>query len=221
MVEAGVGSQLFPGVPSRLLDSGPCRFLPAPELGEWARSVFLEPGSLLNNPAHWHLLEAEILWVWSSEAFRSQGRTVVGTAQRGRQQGSAGKRELLEFVYRGWHGGELPDFVVTLCAPYCAECSEGSFCALVEHELFHCAQKEGPRGPMFDRTGRPVFCLRGHDVEEFTGVVERYGAHSVELRGFRDAMLRGDGKAGSGSGERGWPEGLPAACGCGALLARS
>ena len=37
--------------------------------------------------------------------------------------------------------------------------------------------------PKFDRlTGGPLFAIQGHDVEEFTGVVRRYGATTLALR---------------------------------------
>lgn len=37
--------------------------------------------------------------------------------------------------------GRVPDFLITLAADYCAECSDAEFCALVEHELYHIAQE--------------------------------------------------------------------------------
>ncbi len=51
-----------------------------------------------------------------------------------------------------------------------------SWCAVSEHELYHCAQARTKYGaPRFIK-GKPVFSIRGHDVEEFVGVVQRYGA---------------------------------------------
>ncbi|WFU46213.1 putative metallopeptidase [Sinorhizobium terangae] len=49
--------------------------------------------------------------------------------------------------------------------------------ALVEHELYHAAQETDASGaPKFSRsTGRPVFVIRGQDVEEFVGVVVATG----------------------------------------------
>lgn len=84
---------------------------------------------------------------------------------------------------REWFGA-IPDFVITLDATFAAECDDVSFCALVEHELMHCAQKRNPYGvPLFSRTtGKPLFALRGHDVEEFVGIVERYGAYDLGVQ---------------------------------------
>jgi len=79
--------------------------------------------------------------------------------------------------------GHIPDFIITLAADYCAQCSDLEFCALVEHELYHIAQETDEFGaPKFYRdSGLPKLKLRGHDVEEFVGVVRRYGAsHDVQ-----------------------------------------
>lgn len=66
--------------------------------------------------------------------------------------------------------------MITLDAPYCAGASDTAFCALLEHELYHCGQKVNDGTPVFSReTGLPQWAIRGHDVEEFIGVVRRYG----------------------------------------------
>ena len=79
--------------------------------------------------------------------------------------------------------GHQPDYIITLAADFCLQCSGLEFCALIEHELYHIAQKTDEFGaPAFYReTGKPKLCIRGHDVEEFVGVVRRYGAsHDVQ-----------------------------------------
>lgn len=82
---------------------------------------------------------------------------------------------------RSWFGEE-PAFLITLAGDYCAQCSEAEFCALVEHELYHIAHKADKDGaPAFGDDGMPKLEMRGHDVEEFVGVVRRYGAsHDVQ-----------------------------------------
>ncbi|WP_202907425.1 putative metallopeptidase [Sinorhizobium meliloti] len=64
--------------------------------------------------------------------------------------------------------------------------------ALVQHELCHAVQATDAFGaPKFSRsTGRPVFTIRGHDVEEFVGVVHRYGADAPGIRAILDAANR-------------------------------
>jgi hypothetical protein len=60
-----------------------------------------------------------------------------------------------------------------------------------EHELYHIAQATDDYGaPKFNKeTGMPVLKLRGHDVEEFVGVVRRYGA-SKDVQEMVDAANR-------------------------------
>ncbi len=72
----------------------------------------------------------------------------------------------------------MPGFLITLDAAYCSQCSDTDFCSLVEHEMYHVAQELDQYGaPKFDRaSGKPKLTIRGHDVEEFVGVVARYGA---------------------------------------------
>lgn len=86
--------------------------------------------------------------------------------------------------------GAVPKFIITLAADYCSQCSDAEFCALVEHELYHITQATDDFGaPKFNKEGQPVLKLRGHDVEEFVGVVRRYGA-SVEVQELVDAANR-------------------------------
>lgn len=81
---------------------------------------------------------------------------------------------------REWFG-YVPDFIITLAVAYCVQCSDAEFCALVEHELYHIGQAKGEFGaPKFTKEGLPKLALRGHDVEEFVGVVKRYGKELVE-----------------------------------------
>ncbi|MQV21573.1 hypothetical protein GHK65_14775 [Sinorhizobium meliloti] len=53
--------------------------------------------------------------------------------------------------------GFVPDFIITLDAEYCRA------------------------------SGAPVFTIRGHNVEEFVGVVRRYGANAAGVRAIVDA----------------------------------
>ena len=87
--------------------------------------------------------------------------------------------------------GRIPKFIITLAADYCSQCNDLEFCALVEHELYHIAQATDELGsPKFNKeTGQPVLKLRGHDVEEFVGVVRRYGA-SRDVQQLVDAANR-------------------------------
>lgn len=164
-----------PNPPSILID-GPALFQPAPELKEWVVNTFVDPKSNLFNPDHEHLLEADIGFLWTNVSNARQMRTVVGTAEDptptngGKWKNGRASQQLIEWF------GEVPDFLITLYAPILATVSDRTFCAVIEHELYHCAQQKDEFGsPKFRQDGRPAFCMRGHDVEEFIGVAARYG----------------------------------------------
>jgi len=83
------------------------------------------------------------------------------------------------------------DFLLTFDAVYCAQASDVEWCALVEHELYHCAQEtDGFGQPKFTKDGLPKFAMKGHDVEEFVGVVRRYGAVSPEVQALVEAAKK-------------------------------
>lgn len=161
--------------PPQELGTG-CAFLPAPEVGAWVEAQMLADGGPLHNPDHQHLIGADLVFLWASQAFSKAGRTVLGQAEQvmiraGGWQKARQEQQLIEWF------GRVPAFLITLAADYCAICSDAEFCALVEHELYHVAQLPDEFGaPAFFRDGRPKLGIRGHDVEEFVGVVRRYGA---------------------------------------------
>ena len=78
-------------------------------------------------------------------------------------------------------GAAVLSFLITFAASYAADCTDAEWCALVEHELYHVAHARGLFGePLFTKEGRPRLEIRGHDVEEFVGVVRRYGTGNPE-----------------------------------------
>lgn len=159
------------------------RFQWAPEVEGWIRSQILAEDGPLCNPEHAHLEMAEIGVLWTNVPAKRKQRVILGQAELVRSSGDpwgTGRRQqqLIEWF------GDIPDFLVTLYAPYCAEATDRQFAALVEHELCHCGQAlDAFGGPKFNReTGMPIFDLVGHDVEEFTSVVRRYGVVTPEVR---------------------------------------
>lgn len=155
------------------------RFAPADGLAEWVRKTILEDGAPLYNEEHRHLLEAEIGFLWASSGYVKNGRRILGMTERvdtlARSHPWANAR--LEQQLSEWFpdAGAL-DFVVTLDAQYANDCTDAEFCALLEHELYHCGHATDEFGiPKFSKEGRPKYAIRGHDVEEFVGVVRRYG----------------------------------------------
>ncbi|WP_313083584.1 putative metallopeptidase [Atlantibacter sp.] len=158
------------------------RLIPAEGVHEWIHTGILSEEGTLHNPDHFHLLEADIVFMWASNAFAKKGRTVLGQCEEVMMRAGGWQKARMEQQMYEWFG-RIPEFIITLAADYCAQCSDLEFCALVEHELYHIAQETDEFGaPKFYRdSGLPKLKLRGHDVEEFVGVVRRYGAsHDVQ-----------------------------------------
>jgi len=164
--------------PSSLFDDAYPSLIPADDVLEWALETFIREGSPLHNPDHWHLEHADLKFMWASNAFTKKGRTVLGQCEELMARAGGWQKIRFEQQFREWFG-EVPQFIITLAADYSLECSDLEFCALVEHELYHIAQEiDEFRIPKFiKKTGLPKLCMRGHDVEEFNGVVRRYGAN--------------------------------------------
>ncbi|QCG67334.1 putative metallopeptidase [Pseudomonas veronii] len=159
---------------SDLSDFG-IRLTPAPEVWEWLQSEILADTGTIHNEDHAHLLDADIQVMWASSSFAKQGRTVLGQAEQVAFRAGGWQKARMEQQMRDWFG-DVPAFIITLAADYCADCSDTDFCALVEHELYHIAQATDQYGaPKFTQEGLPKLEMRGHDVSEFVAVVERYG----------------------------------------------
>jgi len=160
---------------SELSDFG-IRLTPAPEVWEWLQTEILADTGSIHNEDHAHLIDADIRVMWASAAFTKKGRTVVGQAEQVAFRAGGWQKVRMEPQMLDWFG-DVPAYIITLAADYCAQCSDADFCALVEHELYHIAQATDQYGaPKFTQEGMPKLEMRGHDVEEFVGVVRRYGA---------------------------------------------
>ena len=157
------------------LDEVFTRLIPAPEIAEWVEQQVIATDGLVHNPDHGHLAGADIRFLWASQGFRKQGRTVLGQAEMVMIRAGGWQKARQEQQFRDWFG-YVPDFIITIDATYSAACSDTDWCALIEHELYHIAQQEDEFGaPAFTKDGIPKLEMRGHDVEEFIGVVKRYG----------------------------------------------
>jgi hypothetical protein len=153
---------------------------------EWLSAEILAETGSIHNEDHAHLLDADIRVMWASSSFQKQGRTVLGQAEQVAFRAGGWQKARMEQQMMDWFG-DVPTYIITLAADYCAQCSDADFCALVEHELYHIAQAKDQYGaPKFTQEGLPKLEMRGHDVEEFVGVVRRYGA-SPEVRELVDA----------------------------------
>ncbi len=152
--------------------------------------LFIESGAELCNEDHKHLNFAKLGALWTNVPNGRAGRRIIGQAERGLPPAGNWMRGRIEMQLLGWFG-EVPDFVLTFDGEYCSQCSDVEFMALVEHELYHCGQERDEFGlPKFTKLGAPKFGIRGHDVEEFVGVVRRYGADASGVREMVEAASR-------------------------------
>lgn len=168
-------------------------FAVAQDLRDWAYATFIDPDAPLANPDHQHLLAANVAFLWTSAEASRHGRMIAGQCEFKPPAGSMGKwaRARAQAQLHSWFGA-MPDFLLTIFAPYAAECSDEEFCALIEHELYHAGQGVDEFGaPAFSKSGMPVFTLRGHDVEEFVGIVRRYGADAAHVGAMIEAAANG------------------------------
>lgn len=154
------------------------RFMPSPELEAWVRASIISEAGKLHNPDHEHLEHAQLAFLWAGIENTRAGRSIIGQCEHeppGAMMGKWAKGRAHQQLAE-WFTAP-PDFLITLDADYCVNCTDNEFCALVEHELYHAAQAvDGFGSPKFSKaTGLPMFAIRGHDVEEFVGVVRRYG----------------------------------------------
>lgn len=169
-------------------------FEPAPEIWEWLKETILNPEHKLFNRDHKHLLSQrwpDITLMWADGGFKKGGKTVIGQTERVMIQGGGWKRERQEYQMEQWFD-VVPEFLITLDARFCDQCSDVEFCALVEHELYHIGHAKNELGmPAYSSsTGKPKLAIVAHDVEEFVGVVRRYGASQDDIQRLVDAALK-------------------------------
>lgn len=170
-----------PRPPVNFADELFTRVMPAPEVWEWICAEILDSAGSLHNEDHLHLIDADIEVMWASSCFGKQGRAVIGQAEQVAFRAGGWQKARMEQQMMDWFG-RVPTYIITLAADYCLQADDREFCALVEHELYHIAQAKDKYGaPKFRQDGSPALEMRGHDVEEFIGVVRRYGA-SVEVQ---------------------------------------
>lgn len=167
-------------------------FRPAPELVTWARATFIDEGGPLENAEHRHLHAAHIGALWTNVPNGRHMRAIAATCELGKPMvNGRWQKGRAEMQVRQWFGA-IPDFILTFDVGAALQCDDATFCALVEHELFHAGQERDEFGaPKFRKSGAPVFAIRGHDIEEFAGVARRYGAVTEDMRVLADALKHG------------------------------
>ena len=154
-------------------------FLPAPELADWVKTTFCSENGQLFNPDHAHLTDIDLCFLWAGVCSQRQGRQILGEAKLIGPSQPSWSRQMVDWQMKQWFGG-LPLALITIDAEYAATCGDAEFCALIEHELYHLAHATDDFGmPRFTKQGDVVLAMRPHDVEEFVGVVRRYGSKAA------------------------------------------
>lgn len=114
--------------------------------------------------SHHHpaLLDAKIGFIFQDEASKKLGKIVLGTATKISDKQRAAGLDL--------------DFLITIAKDMWQDLSRHQRKALIDHELCHCDFSGG------------YAKMRGHDIEEFNGIVERYGLWKPDLARFGDVV---------------------------------
>lgn len=151
--------------------------IPAPAEGECS-----EPYELLEEARRkWHpdLAEAKIALAWRKELRpNADGRLILGKCMKA----SDLQRELVDW-----------DVVILLNREAWSAVlfTREKKLALVDHELCHATRAKDKNGfAKTDERGRPVWRMRGHDVEEFRCIVERHGVWKGDLEAFAESLLK-------------------------------
>jgi hypothetical protein len=116
-----------------------------------------------------------------------QQRAIIGTCSMPQAQGRV--RKLFEWLMEE-KLGYFPIFLYTLDHDFWTAATPRQREILMYHEICHAGIALDAFGsPKHHReTGEPIWCIVGHDVEEFTAVVQRYGAYSDDLLAFKNAL---------------------------------
>ena len=177
---------LFPAPPAELLEAtAPVRggglVAPALDVEAWVRTEVLAENRPLSIYDHAHLREfdARVGFLWSTEVEARGGRRTLGTCQLAAPTGRAWAQAQRRQQLTDWFG-EVPAFLVVLDALHASHALRtgrpADVLAVVEHELYHASVKRDAYGVVkLDRDDQPTPDVRPHDVEEFAGVVRRYG----------------------------------------------
>jgi hypothetical protein len=111
---------------------------------------------------HPELLDASFIVLTRSPAAQKGGKTVLGSVKKA----SAEAQGL---------AGEGADYILTLSLNDWNALRDRQRRALLDHELCHCVGEED------EETGEMKWKLRGHDIEEFTDVIRRWGAWPEDI----------------------------------------
>ena len=145
--------------------------------------------NLMALPEHSHLKDASVEWLFRTEPQIKQGRQILGMCYMPTVTG--GLRDFFVWMVERMFG-HFPDFLIVLDYEYWQASSPLLREILVYHEMCHAVQaRDKYDAPKFDKDGLPVWALKGHDVEEFSSVVRKYGPWNDGIKEFLDAAREG------------------------------
>lgn len=134
--------------------------------------------------------EAAILFLMRAEPKVKNGRRELGSMSMPNFQGAFGA--VGTWLLAQYCGGDLPDYVMILDTQFWRQATPHQREALVFHELMHATIAEDRHGEKrFTAEGKPVWGIRGHDIEEFNLVARRYGRWLGDIEGFLAALREG------------------------------
>ena len=108
---------------------------------------------------HPHLTYAKMRYVFRSEHTKSQGREIWATANL-----LTGRTKFLSGGY---------DFLIDVAEDVWNTLSTEQKFALIDHKLCHCVVGE-----------KEAWAIQGHDIEEFTAIIDRHGLWSDAAKEF-------------------------------------
>lgn len=153
-------------------------------------------GLLLINKVeqHEHLQAANIGYVFRDDELRRRGKVVAAEAilvERILQSEQRYARLVKWALLRILGATDLPDFIILIDRNIWDGFDLEQRLALVDHELSHCWYQTEDDGETqkFRKDGSPLWAIRGHDVEEFCGVIQRNGLWNSELVEFARAVV--------------------------------
>lgn len=125
---------------------------------------------------HRHLREAAIIYAFTDQTRKKNGKLVLGTMKK--------LSATDKFLSKGYSEGDDNggDFLMLLDGNEWSGLTAEQQIALVDHELCHASVDYDPE------TEEPTYAIRAHDVEEFAEIIRRHGLWEPQLEEFATAM---------------------------------
>lgn len=135
---------------------------------------------------HVHLQQATVGYMFRDDELRRRGDVIHAEAilvERILQSEKRYARIVKWAILRILKLDELPHFLILIDRNIWEGYSIEEKVALIDHELSHCDQdrEEDGETTKLHKDGTPCWRIRGHDLEEFCGVVARNGLWNERL----------------------------------------